>query len=139
MAGWRVVCGGMDCCMWWEDAVNEKNPVPGGAGFSNKKRMSKNVCWVIKALCFFSQAGMPAYLAFSQVGMAAYPGQLASMTGMTSISTSSFLASSLSLMGKRMPARLGWESSMSTCSVSRLVIISLRNLALNPMSMGSPS
>jgi len=65
--------------------------------------------------------------------------QLASMTGMTSMRMSSFLAFSSSLMGKMMPAREGCESSMRMFSVSRLETISVRNLALNPISIGSPS
>ena len=62
--------------------------------------------------------------------------QLLSITGITSINTSS-PASSGSL-GRMMPARLGALNSRLTSSASRLLSMSTKNLLLNPISMSSP-
>ena len=62
--------------------------------------------------------------------------QLLSITGMTSISTSS--PGSSGSLGRMMPARLGALNSRFTSSAVRLLSMSTRNLLLKPISMSSP-
>ena len=59
-----------------------------------------------------------------------------SITGMTSISTSS--PGSSGSLGRMIPARLGALNSRLTSSAERLFNMSTRNLLLKPISMSSP-